>query len=68
MNVVDSCGWLKYLADGLNAAFFEPALIDLAGRLCADRAAVLWTQDANLRVKPPAGNPRSAAARPARRG
>jgi toxin FitB len=30
MNVVDSCGWLEYIADGPNAAFFEPALIDLA--------------------------------------
>jgi toxin FitB len=30
MNVVDSCGWLEYIADGPNAAFFEPALLDLA--------------------------------------
>ena len=29
MNVVDSCGWLEYIADGPNAAFFEPALTDL---------------------------------------
>lgn len=29
MNVVDSCGWLEYIADGPNAMFFEPALIDL---------------------------------------
>ena len=29
MNVVDSCGWLEYIADGPNAAFFEPALSDL---------------------------------------
>jgi toxin FitB len=29
MNVVDSCGWLEYIADGPNAAFFEPALADL---------------------------------------
>ena len=28
MNVVDSCGWLEYLADGPNAAFFELALTD----------------------------------------
>jgi predicted nucleic acid-binding protein len=27
MNLVDSSGWLEYLADGPNAAFFEPALI-----------------------------------------
>ncbi len=30
MNVVDSCGWLEYIADGDNAGFFEPALIDLS--------------------------------------
>ena len=29
MNVVDSCGWLEYIADGKNASFFEPALSDL---------------------------------------
>ena len=29
MNVVDSCGWLEYIADGSNASFFEPALSDL---------------------------------------
>jgi len=29
MNVVDSCGWLEYIADGPNAAFFASALIDL---------------------------------------
>ena len=29
MNVVDSCGWLEYIADGKNASFFEPALCDL---------------------------------------
>ncbi len=26
MNVVDSCGWLEYLAAGPNADFFAPAL------------------------------------------
>lgn len=26
MNVVDSCGWLEYLASGPNAEFFAPAL------------------------------------------
>ena len=26
MNLVDSCGWLEYLADGPNAGFFEPPL------------------------------------------
>jgi toxin FitB len=28
MNVVDSCGWLEYFANGPNADFFEPALTD----------------------------------------
>jgi toxin FitB len=26
MNVVDSSGWLEYLADGTNAAYFAPAI------------------------------------------
>lgn len=29
MKVVDSCGWLEYIADGPNAEFYEPALLDL---------------------------------------
>lgn len=28
MNVVDSCGWLEYFADGSNAGFFAPVLED----------------------------------------
>lgn len=28
MNVVDSCGWLEYFANGSNAGFFAPALED----------------------------------------
>ncbi|MDD5241045.1 MAG: type II toxin-antitoxin system VapC family toxin [Sulfuricella sp.] len=28
MNVVDSCGWLEYFADGENADFFAPAIED----------------------------------------
>lgn len=28
MNVVDSCGWLEYFADGPNADFFAPAIED----------------------------------------
>lgn len=28
--VVDSCGWLEYLAGGTNASFFEAALLDTA--------------------------------------
>ena len=30
MNVVDSSGWLEYLADGPNADFFAPAIEDAA--------------------------------------
>ncbi len=26
MNLVDSCGWLEYFADGPNAQFFAPAI------------------------------------------
>jgi hypothetical protein len=26
MNVVDSCGWLEYFANGSNAGFFAPIL------------------------------------------
>ena len=26
MNLVDSCGWLEYLAEGPNAAVFAPAI------------------------------------------
>jgi predicted nucleic acid-binding protein len=29
MNVVDSCGWLEYFADGINAAFFAPTIQDV---------------------------------------
>ena len=29
MNVVDSCGWLEYFADGPNAGFFAPAIEDV---------------------------------------
>ncbi len=28
MNVVDSCGWLEYIADGSNTPFFEAAILD----------------------------------------
>jgi len=28
MNIVDSCGWLEYLADGPNAGFFAGQLED----------------------------------------
>ena len=30
MNLVDSCGWLEYFDDGLNADFFDPAITDAA--------------------------------------
>jgi len=30
MNVVDSSGWLEYFADGSNADFFAPAILDEA--------------------------------------
>jgi toxin FitB len=32
MNVVDSSAWLEYFADGPNAQYFAPAIVD-AGRL-----------------------------------
>lgn len=28
MNIVDSSGWIEYIADDTNANFFEPSLID----------------------------------------
>ncbi|MFW5454189.1 type II toxin-antitoxin system VapC family toxin [Thioalkalivibrio sulfidiphilus] len=33
MNLVDSCGWLEYFADGENAEFFAPAITDTANLL-----------------------------------
>ena len=30
MNVVDSCGWLEYFADGPNADFFAPAVENIS--------------------------------------
>ena len=33
MNVVDSCGWLEYFANGSNADFFAPAITDEASLL-----------------------------------
>lgn len=30
MNLVDSCGWLEYFADGPNADFFAPAIEDIS--------------------------------------
>ena len=31
MNLVDSCGWLEYFADGPNAKFFAKPIQDVAG-------------------------------------
>lgn len=28
MNIVDSSGWIEYIADDVNAGFFEPLIID----------------------------------------
>ncbi len=33
MNLVDSCGWLEYFADGPNAGFYATALEDTASLL-----------------------------------
>ena len=33
MNLVDSCGWLEYFADGPNAGFYAPALEEPASLL-----------------------------------
>lgn len=30
MNIVDSCGWLEYFADGPNSEFFAPAVEDVS--------------------------------------
>jgi len=29
MNLIDSCGWLEYFADGANASFFSDAIEDV---------------------------------------
>ena len=28
MNLVDSCGWIEYFANGKNASFFEPIILE----------------------------------------
>jgi predicted nucleic acid-binding protein len=33
MNIVDSSGWIEYIADDANANFFEPSIIDSANLL-----------------------------------
>lgn len=40
MNLVDSCGWLEYFADGLNAKFFAKP-IENVGRLLVPTICVL---------------------------
>lgn len=40
MNLVDSSGWLEYLADGANAEFFAPP-IEYAGRLIVPTIGLL---------------------------
>lgn len=40
MNLVDSSGWLEYLADGPNAEFFAPPIED-TGRLIVPTISVL---------------------------
>ncbi len=30
MNLVDSCAWLEYFADGENASFFAPAIEEIS--------------------------------------
>jgi len=40
MNLVDSCGWLEYFADGPNAGFFAPPLED-ADKLIVPTICVL---------------------------
>jgi hypothetical protein len=43
MNLVDSCGWLEYFADGPNAGFYAPALEDpgslLVPAICLRRSS-----------------------------
>jgi len=40
MNLVDSCGWLEYFADGPDAGFFAPA-IEKTGKLIVPTICVL---------------------------
>lgn len=40
MNLVDSCGWLEYFANGDNASFFAPAIEDV-GRLIVPSVCLL---------------------------
>lgn len=49
LNLVDSCGWLEYLAGGANAQFFTPPLTDLAHLLVPsvcllEVVKVVWRQ------------------------
>lgn len=49
LNLVDSCGWLEYLAGGSNARFFTPPLVDLTHLLVPsicmlEVVKVVWRQ------------------------
>ena len=46
MNVVDSSGWLEYLAEGPNADFFAPALVEV-GALIVPTSAIKAAVAAN---------------------
>jgi hypothetical protein len=39
MNLVDSCGWLEYFADGPNAEFYDAALEDPGSLLVPNSAS-----------------------------
>ena len=47
MNLVDSCGWLEYFADGPKADFYAPALEDqriISSRAGNGRHMTFWEQ------------------------
>jgi len=58
MNLVDSCGWLEYLADGPSAGFFAPA-VEKTDKLLVPAICILevfkrvlqqWGEDAALQA------------------
>lgn len=42
MNLVDSCGWLEYFADGPNANFFAPPIEEVEN-LLVPSLCILYT-------------------------
>jgi predicted nucleic acid-binding protein len=56
MNVVDSSGWLEYLADAPGADFFAPHRLPLADSIVLATArahgAMVWTQDSDFEGLP----------------